>query len=81
MRSDQVTWGFIQLGLEILQGWRLHDLSGQPVPVLACPHGSKVRIVLWLLNTLFEMRLEPILIAAAAVGSVIVVFLLCWYRS
>jgi len=30
--SDQVAQGFVLLGLENLQGWRLHKLSRQPAP-------------------------------------------------
>jgi len=32
--------GFIQLGLEKFQGWSLHNLSGHPAPLLACPDGE-----------------------------------------
>ena len=32
-RSDHVAWGFLQTGLEKLQGCRLHSLSGQPAPL------------------------------------------------
>lgn len=31
-----VRWGFVWLKLGNLQGWKLHDLSGQPIPVLRC---------------------------------------------
>lgn len=34
MRSDQVDQGFIQTGLENLQGWRLQSLHKQPAPAL-----------------------------------------------
>lgn len=40
MRSDQVSQAFIQSGLENIQGWKVHSLPGQPVP-LDCPHGGK----------------------------------------
>jgi len=30
-----------QLGFEYLQGFRLYNLSGQPVPVFDLPHGEK----------------------------------------
>lgn len=40
MRSDQVTQGLIQSGIEILQGWRLHSLSEEPVPVMDCEEVS-----------------------------------------
>jgi len=30
------------MGFEYLQGGRLHNLSGQPVPVLGHPHSKKV---------------------------------------
>lgn len=42
VRSGQAVQGFIQLGLENLQGWRVLSPSGQPVPMLDCPHGEKV---------------------------------------
>ena len=32
----------VQTAFEYLQGWRIHNLSGQPVPVLSHPHGAKV---------------------------------------
>uniref|UniRef100_A0A8B9Q4U4 Transmembrane protein 19 n=1 Tax=Apteryx owenii TaxID=8824 RepID=A0A8B9Q4U4_APTOW len=32
----------VQVGFEYLQGWRLHNLSGQPVPVLCHPHSKEV---------------------------------------
>lgn len=38
MRSDQIVQAFSHTGFENLQGWRLHSLSGQSVPVLDCPH-------------------------------------------
>lgn len=41
MRSDQVAQGFIQLGLEHLSGWRLHNLSGQLDPIVYYPKGGK----------------------------------------
>lgn len=34
MKSEQVTQSFIQSGLENIQEWRLHILSGQPVVLL-----------------------------------------------
>jgi len=30
------------MAFEYLQGWRLHHLPGQPVPVLVHPHSKKV---------------------------------------
>jgi len=32
----------VQVGLEYLQWWRLHSLSGKSVPVLGHPHNKKV---------------------------------------
>ena len=32
----------VQMAFEYLQGGRLHNLSGQPVPVLSNPHSKKV---------------------------------------
>jgi len=32
----------VQLAFDYLQGWRLHDFSGQPVPVLGHLHSEKV---------------------------------------
>lgn len=42
LRSDQAEKGFIQSGLENPQRWRVHHLSGQPVPLLGCPHRDKL---------------------------------------
>jgi len=33
------------LGLETLQGRRLHSLAGQPIPLLGCPQGEKLLLV------------------------------------
>lgn len=41
MGSDQSAQGFVQLGLENLQGRGLHSLSGQHVPLSNCAHGEK----------------------------------------
>lgn len=30
------------LNSENRHGWSLHNVSGQPVPLLGCPHGEKV---------------------------------------
>jgi len=45
--QTRVTWeirlvvqGFIHLSLKNLQGWRQHNLSGKPVPLLDCPYGE-----------------------------------------
>lgn len=37
-----VTQDHVQLGFEYLQGWRVHSLSRQPVPVLSHPDGKKM---------------------------------------
>lgn len=42
LSSDKVAQGFMQLGLEKLQGWRLHSVFGQPLPWPDCSHGEKV---------------------------------------
>jgi len=31
-----------QMDFEYLQAWRIHNLSGQPVPALSHPHSKKV---------------------------------------
>lgn len=41
MRSDQIA-KVGHLSLNHFQGWRLHNLSGQPVLMLDYPHGEKV---------------------------------------
>lgn len=41
VRSDQVSEGFIQSDLGILQGWILHSLSGQSIRLPDCPQGEK----------------------------------------
>lgn len=38
MKSDKDTHGFIPLSLENVQGWRLHNFSGQPDPILDSSH-------------------------------------------
>lgn len=40
----QVAEDHVQTALEYLQGWRLHNLSGQPVPV--CSYPSQLWVVL-----------------------------------
>ena len=39
---EMVAQDHAQMAFEYLQGWRLHNLTGQPVPVLSHPHGEKV---------------------------------------
>ena len=39
---QQVAQDHVQSGFEYLQGWRLHNLSGQPIPVSGHPHGKNV---------------------------------------
>jgi len=39
---ELVAWDHVQMAFEYLQGWRLHKLPGQPVPVLGDPHSEKV---------------------------------------
>lgn len=39
---DHVAQDFTLLGLENLQGQILHNLTRQPVPLLACPHREKI---------------------------------------
>lgn len=39
---DQVAQGFIECGLENVQGWRRHKFCGQLVPLLDCPHVGNV---------------------------------------
>jgi len=41
LQLDQVAKSPVQPGLECFQGWGLHYLSGQPVPVFHHPHGKK----------------------------------------
>lgn len=40
--SDQDAQGFVHLGMENLQGRRLKELSGQPVPLPTALLGKKV---------------------------------------
>ncbi|NXF41772.1 VDR protein, partial [Nyctibius bracteatus] len=42
MKEWQVTQECIQMGLESLQRRRLHNLSGEPLPVLCNPHSKEV---------------------------------------
>jgi len=39
---ESVSQDHVQLAFEHLQGWRLDNLSGQPVLVLGHPHSEKV---------------------------------------
>ena len=39
---EQVAQDCIQMAFQYLQGWRLHNLSGQPVPVLGHSPSKKV---------------------------------------
>ena len=40
--ADQAAQSHIQPGLECLQGWGIHNLTGQPVPVCYHPLGEKI---------------------------------------
>lgn len=42
MRSDWVVQGFFHSSVQNLQGWRLYDLSGQPVPALYHSHDTSL---------------------------------------
>ena len=39
---EWVTQDHVQMAFEYLQGWRLHSLIGQPLPVLSHPHSKGV---------------------------------------
>ena len=39
---EPVAQDHVQAAFEYLQGWRLHNLPEQPVPVLGHPHSAKV---------------------------------------
>lgn len=39
--SSRAAQGHVQMAFQYLWGWRLHDSSGQPVPVLSHPHSEK----------------------------------------
>ena len=39
---DQAAQDCVSTAFEYLQGWKLHNLSGQPVSVLSHPHSKKV---------------------------------------
>lgn len=41
LNSEQITHGFVHLGLEHFQGQRFPSLFGQPVPMLKYPHNKK----------------------------------------
>ena len=41
-RLELVAQDHVQTAFEYLQGWPLHDLPGQAVPVLSHLHGEKV---------------------------------------
>ena len=39
---EQVAQACVHMAFKYLQEWRLHNLPGQPVPVLGHPHSEKV---------------------------------------
>lgn len=39
LRSDQVALSLIQSAPDHIQRWKLHQLYGQTVPLVGCPHG------------------------------------------
>jgi len=39
---EPVVQDSVQLAFKYLQGWRLHNPSGQPLPLLSHPHSEKV---------------------------------------
>ena len=39
---EPVAQDYVQMAVEYLQGWRLHNLSGQPIALLSYPHSEKV---------------------------------------
>lgn len=45
LSSDQVSQGFMQLGLKNSQGLRLHSLPWQPISLLDCPRGEDFFLV------------------------------------
>lgn len=45
VRPGEVAWGFIQSGLENLQGQKPHNFSVRPVPPLCCRYGEKLFFV------------------------------------
>ena len=42
---SQVAQGLTEPGTENLQGWQLHDLPGQPVPLLDSPQGEEASLI------------------------------------
>lgn len=39
-QREQIAQGHAQLDAKYLQGWRLHNLFGQPTPVFDHPHSN-----------------------------------------
>jgi len=58
VRSDQGAQCFARLGLENLQGWRLHSLAGQPVPLPGYTLAEKVSS--YMLSETLLFQLTPI---------------------
>ena len=57
---DQAARSHIQPGLECLQGWAIHNLLGQPVPVCHHPLNREIRkiLVLFLTGLGYKCRLS-----------------------
>lgn len=67
MGSDCGPQGCIQLGLEVLRGWRLNKFSGQSVLTLDCwefLHGEKVFISVQA-GTLFKFQFVPVIFCSS----------------
>lgn len=41
---EHIPWDCVQMALEILQGWKLCNLSGQPLPVVGHPHSKEAQV-------------------------------------
>ena len=56
---DQVAQGPIQPGLEHLQGWGIHNLSGQPIPAPHHSPGKELSPNIQPKSSLFQLKTVP----------------------
>lgn len=57
---QQVAHGFVQFHIEYVQGWHVHSLPGQSLPVLNHPHREK-KILPWISLEIPVFQLEDLI--------------------
>ena len=60
---DQAAQSHIQPGLECLQGWGIHSLLGQPVPVCHHPLSERLPPNIYPQSPLFSLRIFPLVLS------------------